>query len=45
VPLSDVAHVAIRKHDPVGTGLVALGSAALAAGVGVLVWASSMPAD
>lgn len=45
VPPSDVAQVAIRRHDPLGTGLVALGSAALAAGVGVLVWASSMPAD
>jgi hypothetical protein len=45
VPLSDVAQVAIRRQDPLSTGLLALGSAALAAGVGVIVWVSSMPAD
>ena len=45
VPLSDVAQVAIRKQDPLATGLLALGSAALAAGIGVLIWASSLPAD
>jgi hypothetical protein len=43
--LSDVAQVAIRRQDPLSTGFLALGSAALGAGVGVLIWASSMPAD
>jgi hypothetical protein len=45
VPLSDVAQVAIRRQDPLATGFLALGSAAVAAGVGVLVWISSMPTD
>ena len=45
VPHSDVAQVAIRKKDPLATGLLVFGSAAVAAGVGVLIWASSMPAD
>ena len=45
VPLSDIAQIAIRRRDPLATGLLALGSAALAAGVGVLIWASSLPAD
>ena len=44
VPLSDIAQVAIRRQDPLATGLLALGSAALA-GVGVLIWASSLPGD
>jgi hypothetical protein len=45
VPLSDIAQVAIRRQDPLATGVLALGSAALAAGIGVLIWASSLPAD
>jgi len=45
VAVSDVAQLAIRRTDPLATGLLALGSAALAAGVGVVVWISSMPAD
>ena len=45
VPLSDIAQVAIRRQDPLATGALALGSAALAAGVGVLIWLSSLPAD
>ena len=45
VPLSDVAQVAIRKKDPLATDLLVFGSAAVAAGVGVLMWASSMPTD
>lgn len=45
VPLSDIAQIAIRRRDPLATGLLALGSAAIAAGVGVLIWLSSLTAD
>jgi hypothetical protein len=45
VALGDVAQVATRKVDPVATGALALGSAAVAAGAVVAVWLGTLPAD
>jgi hypothetical protein len=45
VPLSGIRQVAIRRADPVATGALGLGSAAVAAGAAVLIWAASMPDD
>jgi hypothetical protein len=45
VALGDVAQVATRKVDPVATGALALGSAAVAAGAVIAVWLGTLPAD
>jgi hypothetical protein len=45
VALSDVAQVATRKVDPVATGALALGSAAVAAGAVIAIWLGTLPAD
>jgi hypothetical protein len=45
VPLSGISQVAIRRGDPIATGALGLGSAAVAAGAAILIWAASMPDD
>jgi len=45
VALDHVNHVALRKTDTGKTTLLALGSAAVASGVGFVIWAASMPDD
>jgi hypothetical protein len=45
VALADVGQVAIRKGDAGRTTLLALGSAALATGIGFAIWVASLPSD
>jgi hypothetical protein len=45
VPLSGVMRLAIRKVDPVATGALGLGSAAVAAGAALAILVASMPDD
>jgi len=45
IALTDIDRIAIRKTDATSTVLVGLGSAALAGGIGFMIWASTMPED
>jgi hypothetical protein len=45
VPLSGVMRIAIRKVDPVATGALGLGSAAVAAGAALAIFVATMPDD
>ena len=45
VALADVAHIAIRKGDAGMTTLAALGSAAVVAGIGFIIYVANIPED
>jgi hypothetical protein len=45
VALADVAQVETRKLDPVATGALTLGSAAVIAGTVVVLWLTSVASD
>lgn len=45
IALGDIDEIAVRKTDVVETSLLVLGGAAAAAGVGVLIFLASLPAD